>query len=605
MITPTLIIVILVLAVLFIWGFIILLRDLAFPRGTSLTARLAALGVTLVLWSGAIRTTLEVLFDVVQLTVSSFHPAPSLGRGIPGQFVPILLQTLGRIPAYQLLLALVTLPLLAQVFHAFSVGEKPEWFKALKNIDQSIWLNALVFTVFFVGIYLSVASLCTIPTLQVNESFSETERTQIATQIDTYKTPVDAFNKQFPEILPLHSDELSDLRSLVNAIKPNNKIIPSCEGKAATLPKSTTISAMSESISAPATPDPRIAELAKNPTKLDEIAEFVKSYDDDRCETLDGYRNMRAKVQEIEQTEADKVKNEISSNIALRLNGLERAEYTYRVKANYQDIVSKSQAALSACKSEVLGSNPGWSSWGRFLAGSVDAAHIPAGGNTDSQSITKAIDLLRGANSLEISCSLEALPELEGRAVTREPQLGVFTVLFGWLEHSDSLPLAVICGMLGVGLVGSIVSSFVRQRDARLANDPWIADTFPVIVRGFTAAIVVYLAIEGGLNIFSTTSNQANPYVLLFACLVGAVFSEDVWVAARKHLESASSKTTSDGQKREAPKNTPGGQKTLATHDKETSANPENSEKGHEEANVPKTPHTPNTYEAKHETPEE
>ena len=59
------------------------------------------------------------------------------------------------------------------------------------------------------------------------------------------------------------------------------------------------------------------------------------------------------------------------------------------------------------------------------------------------------------------------------------------------------------------------------------------------MVRGFTAAVVVYLAVEGGLNIFSAGSNQANPYVLLFVCMVGAVFSEDVWVIARRNLPAA------------------------------------------------------------------
>ena len=93
--------------------------------------------------------------------------------------------------------------------------------------------------------------------------------------------------------------------------------------------------------------------------------------------------------------------------------------------------------------------------------------------------------------------------------------------------------------MLGVGLVGCIVSTFVRQQRTRGVNDPWVSDVFPVVVRGFTAAVVVYLAVEGGLNVFGTDSNQPNPYVLLFACLVGAVFSEDVWVRARKQLHSA------------------------------------------------------------------
>ena len=118
---------------------------------------------------------------------------------------------------------------------------------------------------------------------------------------------------------------------------------------------------------------------------------------------------------------------------------------------------------------------------------------------------------------------------------------------FGWLENSDSLSLAIICGMLGVGLIGCIRSSFVRQLSTRKPDDPWISDAFPVIIRGFTTAIVVYLAIQGGLNVFSAQTNQANPYVLLFFCLVGAVFSEGVWVAAHNRLKSADIRANGDG----------------------------------------------------------
>jgi hypothetical protein len=41
---------------------------------------------------------------------------------------------------------------------------------------------------------------------------------------------------------------------------------------------------------------------------------------------------------------------------------------------------------------------------------------------------------------------------------------GAFRFLAGWLLRSGSLPLAVITGMLGVGLLGATASSFVRQQ---------------------------------------------------------------------------------------------------------------------------------------------
>jgi hypothetical protein len=46
----------------------------------------------------------------------------------------------------------------------------------------------------------------------------------------------------------------------------------------------------------------------------------------------------------------------------------------------------------------------------------------------------------------------------------------------------------------------------------------------------------VFLAVVGGLAIFSSGNAEPNPYVLLLTCLIAAVFSETVWVWAQKEL---------------------------------------------------------------------
>ena len=84
-----------------------------------------------------------------------------------------------------------------------------------------------------------------------------------------------------------------------------------------------------------------------------------------------------------------------------------------------------------------------------------------------------------------------------------------------------------------------------------------------VVIRGLSAAIVVFLAVEGGLAIFASGMAQPNPYVLLFTCLVGAVFSEDVWDWAHKQLRG---KLALDEASDEDPK--------PETPDGETGANP-------------------------------
>jgi hypothetical protein len=89
--------------------------------------------------------------------------------------------------------------------------------------------------------------------------------------------------------------------------------------------------------------------------------------------------------------------------------------------------------------------------------------------------------------------------------------------------------------MLGFGLFGSASSSFIRHRAAK-QEGLFVADLIGVVIRGSSAAVVVFLAVEGGLSIFATGSSEPNPYVLLLTCLVAAVFSEKVWDWAQEQL---------------------------------------------------------------------
>ena len=114
--------------------------------------------------------------------------------------------------------------------------------------------------------------------------------------------------------------------------------------------------------------------------------------------------------------------------------------------------------------------------------------------------------------------------------------LGPFRYVASWLLQTESLPLVLIVGMFGFGLLGSACSTFVREKGTKDPDAPLVEDLGGVVIRGLSAAIVVFLAVEGGLAVFSASNNDPNPYVLLFTCLVGAVFSETVWEWARQKL---------------------------------------------------------------------
>ena len=119
-------------------------------------------------------------------------------------------------------------------------------------------------------------------------------------------------------------------------------------------------------------------------------------------------------------------------------------------------------------------------------------------------------------------------------------RLGPFEPVAGWLLQTESLSLALVVSLLGFGLLGASASTIIRSHGASPppAGHPLVPNLLSVIVRGLSAAMVVFLVVEGGLSVFASNSSEPNPYVLMLTCLVASVFSEPVWEGAKGYLET-------------------------------------------------------------------
>jgi hypothetical protein len=112
--------------------------------------------------------------------------------------------------------------------------------------------------------------------------------------------------------------------------------------------------------------------------------------------------------------------------------------------------------------------------------------------------------------------------------------IGKWTI---WLLDTDSIPLVIIIGLVGFSLLGATISRVVRAGTGDGFRGLSITDLLVVVAGGTTAAMVVFLASYGGLSIVGDARTDPDPYVVFIACLLAAVFSEDVWVAFRARFQ--------------------------------------------------------------------
>ncbi len=84
--------------------------------------------------------------------------------------------------------------------------------------------------------------------------------------------------------------------------------------------------------------------------------------------------------------------------------------------------------------------------------------------------------------------------------------------------------------MIGFGLLGATLSRIIRKSEKEEGQLTGL-ESFFIVAGGVTAAFVVFL---GSYAMLGDQTSEPNPYVVFVTCLVGAVFSEDIWTWARE-----------------------------------------------------------------------
>jgi len=207
-----------------------------------------------------------------------------------------------------------------------------------------------------------------------------------------------------------------------------------------------------------------------------------------------------------------------------RLGARERARH-------YNDLYTwyrRQSGALSRQLDQCAGQISRYASLARQLP-----AFFPEASGRDMDAQMQAF---AAANEAEVNCSSTRAAEAEMPARKDYGEfLGAVGVMARWLLGTESREVALIAGLVGFGILGAFVSWLAgRRKDEAIAY----ADVGSVLLRGFGAAVVVFLGSYGGLAAIAQNVQQPypNPYVVFFLCLVGAVFSNDVWQWAKTRL---------------------------------------------------------------------
>jgi hypothetical protein len=380
----------------------------------------------------------------------------------------------------------------------------------LRGLSEPQQRIASLAVIFLIGIYLSTAAIVAIPWLADDKGQQGFTRAELEKALG-WLTPKAGAKDPAPTLPPNPAEHLA---SIVQSLEDVRK-----HAEAERASKQVPFSV------GPITLDQLDSMAREAKRRRDSAAEYHNQLRDD-------FIDRRSQV-------AGEALAAFDAETAVPMNRQERAFFFHDIQRSTREQIHYMERALRECNRNIGDADKQFAS----VAGVMAAAAKVADGTYPAQS-RELHDRLRDLEGLarkaEGVCRQPAFGSL--RVEAREPGIGwgPFALVSQWLLKTRSQELALITGMFGFGLLGSAVVTFVRPRSAvspaQAAFNTVAGEVASIVARGLSAAIVVFLAVKGGLAIFTSGETEPNAYVLFFTCLVGAVFSENVWEWARKRL---------------------------------------------------------------------
>ncbi|MGC2238082.1 MAG: hypothetical protein WA584_18115 [Pyrinomonadaceae bacterium] len=471
-----------------------------------------------------------------------------------------------------------------------------DWLKKLQENRNSVSVkNTIFFLILAAGAYLSMAAIAAIPQLQEkNVIFQEIGIEKLKLQLESVYS---AFEKKYPSEIG-NKETFTKLGDFLKTIEPSDDLdnnsfnLPNAGSTQSSSTASNTDSTTNvnknanananivtnsnvnrnsntnanvnvagntnSNTTAPAetnakTDDKEIKpKLTQAATKIvlprriyDELNYIFANGKQEYERATQNYVNLEKNAKDTQKIAKDRALQSYETSNLIGKGNKERVKYFLEISDNYNQQANVLDQRLGECLASVQQMDNAWKTF-------TDTLSSLSGSQNSYDFISYQSDSLYRETSAAQNKCIAALPVVnsmpERPLLGEASELGIFGFVAGWLLKTESLPLALITGLIGFGLLGSACSTFIRERITQPGATPpsapvitkpvglLVSDLTAVIIRGLSAAIVVFLAVEGGLAIFAAGGGEPNPYVLLLTCLVAAVFSETIWSWAEKEL---------------------------------------------------------------------
>lgn len=113
--------------------------------------------------------------------------------------------------------------------------------------------------------------------------------------------------------------------------------------------------------------------------------------------------------------------------------------------------------------------------------------------------------------------------------------LGLVGKYYSWMISVRSIEITYLIGLVGFGLIGSLISRYID--DARkILEETEFSGVLSTLIVAFSAALFVYTASFGGLNIVFASDGAPNPYIVLTSCFLAAIYADRIWLYAKDKI---------------------------------------------------------------------